>query len=452
MVSDRFGRNLLIRLAFLILATAGLGLSIAVPGYHGVSLVLLLATLWLVINLYHHVNRTNAELGRFLDAARNEDFGQRFESSEGAGFETLSAALRNIMQKFSLSRQHQETALRHLRALTEHMPVPLLSLHTDGQIQLHNNAARRLFSGIGVHRIEDLNQFGEPFGETVNSIQPGQRRLVSFSDDGIERQLTVVATRFASGDAIEKLVSMQDIQSELDDVQLQSWQDLVRVLTHEIMNSITPVESMAKTATELVAEATSRLRSGGEISTALEELDDVHRAVDTVARRSDGLMQFVQSYRSLALVPAPQKQRLHLSELFQRLTRLFSEEWAEQGITCVTEINPDSLELMADPDMLDQLMINLLKNAAEALEAQDDAQLYLSARQSTRGYVLIELTDNGPGIPAEIANEVFVPFYTTKRDGSGVGLALARQIMIAHGGSITLSTPESGGARFTLVF
>ena len=356
------------------------------------------------------------------------------------------------MQRLKESRQQQEEKLQHLRSLTEHIPTPLLSLAADGRLQLHNNAARRLFGSVGIARLEDLQVFGAALPEALQAMSPGSRRLVNFCHDDMERQLTVVATQIITGSTQEKLISLQDIQGELDLIQLQAWRDLVRVLTHEIMNSITPVASLAKTATSLVADVRVKLDENAAMALVLEELDDVRKAVDTVANRSDGLMQFVQKYRSLTLLPAPQKQNLQLRDVFQGVEELLASQWQRQGIALSFDVQPQSLPLSADADLLEQLLINLLQNAQQALEGREAPEVTVVARMNQRGYVAIEVADNGPGIAAAIASEIFVPFFTTKRDGSGVGLALARQIMIAHGGSIAANPSASGGAKFTLIF
>lgn len=453
MAFNRFAVRLVLRVTLLTLALAGLSVALTTPGFYGTTLLLAAIAAVVLYELYNYVSRTNAELTRFLEAARYQDFGQRFgdaATAPGAGFERLNEAFGEVMQRFRIARRRQEESIRRLESLTEHIPVPLFSVHGDNSVQLHNNAARRLFGNNKVSRVEDLGVFGGQFVEAVKDLKPGERRLVSFSYDGVERQLTAVATQVVTATAREKLVSMQDIQSELDDAQLHAWRDMVRVLTHEIMNSVTPVASLAKTASELVDSA--RAVGSTDPDAALEALEDAHAAVDTVARRSDGLMQFVQSYRSLALQPTPQKQRLAVKEVFRRLEQFLSRRWEAAGIELTTQVEPDGLTLEADPGLLEQVLINLLTNAEQALEARDRPAVALSARLNRRGHVLIEVADNGPGIPAEMAKKIFVPFFTTRRGGTGVGLALTRQIIAAHGGSITAAASALGGARFTLIF
>ena len=324
-----------------------------------------------------------------------------------------------------------------------------MSVHTDGRLQVHNNAARRLLGSVSVARLEDLAVFGEDFLKQVQTVSPGERRLALFRADAMEQRIIISATEIVIAGRMEKLVSLQNIQSELDGVQLQSWQDLVKVLTHEIMNSITPVASLAKTAADLVDDAASKLSDQPDV---LEDLVDVKSAVETVARRSDGLMHFVQSYRRLTRLPPPNIQLLSLSELFAAVSQLVATEWDQQGIQLRVSVEPITLELNADAEMLEQVLLNLLQNSAQALVGQEDAQVQLIAGLNRHGHVRIDVSDNGPGIPEDIAGRIFVPFFTTRREGSGVGLALTRQVMLAHGGSVVLGESVAGGASFTLTF
>jgi two-component system nitrogen regulation sensor histidine kinase NtrY len=450
MVFKHFAFQIGLRIALLTLVLVASALLFLVPGYPVLRLLLSAIAVGQLYDIFRLVTRTNADLSRFLEAVRYADFGQRFDMRrKGAGFEELGAVFTDIVERFQLERNHQEEDLRHLRALTEHVPVPLMSLHADGSVQLHNNAARRLFSSAAVARVEDLLAFGEDFSRQVLAVEPGERRLSVFRLDGLEQQLTISATEIVVAGTLEKLVSLQNIQSELDGVQLQAWQDLVRVLTHEIMNSITPVASLAKTASDLVDDASSKLSGQPEVQ---EELADVKSAVDTVARRSDGLMHFVQSYRRLTRLPAPVMQPLLVADLFSRVAQLIAHEWEEEAIELVVQVQPQGLELTADTQMLEQVLLNLLKNAQQALSGHESPRVEMKASLNRQGYVSMEVSDNGPGVAEDIEKRIFVPFFTTRREGSGVGLALTRQVMLAHGGGVVLGESVDGGARFTLTF
>ncbi len=447
---SRFGASLAARLSIIMVSLAGLGYLFVLPGYHAATLLAFLITLGLTSEVFHFISRTNHELSRFLDAVRYADFGQRFQFVEqGAGFGELGSTFTHILDRFREDRKNQEAELRHLKALLEHVPVPLISVLSDGRITLWNNSARRLFGITEVTRLAHLNQFGADLSRQVGSLQPGESRLVTFQLDDISQQLTISASEITIATHTERLISLQNIQSELDGVQLSAWQDLVRVLTHEIMNSITPVASLAKTAVDLVDDVSLKIADKTDI---VEELKDAKDAVNTVARRSDALMNFVSSYRQLSRLPAPEKQRFAVTDLFLEVSRIATLDWAAKGISLQTNVSPTGLDVFADRQMIEQVLINLLQNCMHALKDVPDGQVRLSARLNQRGRVALDISDNGPGIEDEIASRVFVPFYTTRREGSGVGLALSRQVMLAHKGTISFNNNPDAGVCFTLVF
>ena len=243
------------------------------PGYHSATLLASIVLVLLAAELWRFVSRTNREVSRFLDAVRFADYSQRFDFDKaGSGFAELGRTFTRIIDEMRDRRAGQESGMRHLKALIEHIPVPLMTVHADDAITLQNNAARRLFGATHVTRVNDLRQFGPGFARAVDEAIPGDRELVTFTVEGAEYQLTLAATEVIIDGDRERLISLQDIQSEIDATQAEAWQDLVRVLTHEIMNSITPVTSLAQTAADLVDDV---VRETGPNSPIAEELEDV---------------------------------------------------------------------------------------------------------------------------------------------------------------------------------
>ena len=440
----------MLRLALLGIVMAALVWSLLQDGYYYVSLLTAALLLLTALELWGFVARTNRELSRFLDAARYADFSQRFSLQEaGSGFGELGDTLNEILQKLWHERAEQETDVRNLKALIEHVPIPLLTLHADESISLRNNAARRLFGNVSVTRLSDLRQFGKGFHDAVAESVPGRRELVVFDVENIEYRLTLAVSEVINEGEPSRLISLQDIQSELDETQAEAWQDLVRVLTHEIINSITPITSLAKSAADVVDDVIDGVPEDARVA---DDLADLRDAVATVARRSDGLVQFVDSYRQLTRLAPPEKKRVLLHELFDEISRLANAEFPGQQFLLVVSVEPEGLDVFADRDLLEPVLLNLIRNAAQATADQADARIELRGRLNRRGHVVLEVVDNGPGIPEELHRRIFVPFFTTKDQGSGVGLALARQVMIAHGGFIRLATTNVSGAHFTLTF
>ncbi len=441
-------------LAFRVMLV-GLSITVTVwlvlrPGYYSATILSAATLVLFSAELWWFVSRTNREIARFLDAARYADFSQRFSFGDvGTGFDELGAAFTDILDSVRGERENQEIEVRQLRALIEHIPVPLLTLHGDQSISLQNNAARRLFGAAHVTQLKDLRQFGLDFHDAVAAAVPGNRELVTFSVEGIEYQLTLATTEVFVAGVGDRLISLQDIQTELDLTQAQAWQDIVRVLTHEIMNSMTPVTSLATTASDVIDDVIDKTAADSPIA---EDLADLRDAISTVARRSDSLMQFVDSYRQLARLAPPEKKRVLISELFESVTRLAAAEWPDRRIALTQQVDPAGLDVFADRDLLEPVLLNLLRNAWHATLEVSEAKIDLRASLNRRGNIVIEVSDNGHGVADDIASKIFVPFFTTKEGGSGVGLALARQVMTAHGGFIRVMANDGGGAKFSLTF
>lgn len=432
--------------------------TITLQGYHVTSLLLAVIVIIQFIEITRFISKTNAELVRFFDAVRHADFSQRFELKQlGTGFDELGATFADILTGIQKVRSSQESELMHIKSIVEHVPVPLLSIDHSGKVTLWNNSVRRLFGAHAITKITDFAAFDSEFPQKLQSIVAGERTLVNITIDDMEHRLIISATEIITATRRETLLSLQDIQSELAIAQLQAWQDLVSVLTHEIMNSITPVASLAKTAVDLVQDVQAKTRTLPEVSNDVieeldEELDDVLGAVQTVARRSDSLMQFVTSYRRLTRLPAPNKQTISVEKLFAHVKALSTQEWQAKGLTLTTSIIPSELDVQVDTDMVEQVLINLLKNAEQALTQSKSPLVTMKAFLNLRGHVVIEVSDNGCGIKAENIGQIFVPFFTTKKEGSGVGLALTRQVMIAHNGKVAVRNNRQGGVTFSLTF
>ncbi len=447
---SRFGFSITWRLVLILAALGIAGYLFARPGYPVATLLVLVFAVAWAVELFRFVAKTNREVSRFLDAVRYADFGQRFEfSGLGAGFGELGETFTHILDRFRADRSQQVAELRQLKAMLEHVPVPLLSIHGNEHVELWNNAARRLFGSVAVTRLDDLQLFGVNVPKRMRELKASERTLLTLQMENHKQTFSIATSEITIADGSQRLVSLQNIQSALDVTQLQAWQDLVRVLTHEIMNSITPVSSLSQTAVDLVEDVREKIAGDDAL---VAELDDVKNAVTTVARRSDGLLNFVASYRQLTRLPPPAKSRFALSDLFADVERIVTADWTQGGTHLQIDVTPAGLELTADRQMIEQALINLLQNAHLAVRDQGDGVVALRAALNPRGTVTVEVADNGPGVSEDIVDRIFVPFYTTRSEGSGVGLALCRQIMIAHGGTISYAPNPGGGALFSLSF
>jgi signal transduction histidine kinase len=333
-------------------------------------------------------------------------------------------------------------AMQALEARLEHAPIALFNIQNAtgaGVVSPLNASARRLLAPGRASAPQDLHQL-------LAAQAAGQRRLIGFDTErGVERALVAVSALALQGTP-QRLAALMPVESELEAEALNAWRELVQVLTHEIMNSLTPVASLSRTACGLLDEAAAGLPSDIHA--------DLGTALDAISRRAASLVDFVGSYRSLSTVAQAQPQRVLLEELFERLAALLAPQWQALGGNLKFSVEPASLEVMIDPGQLEQALINLLKNAAEALATVSTAapQAQVSARLSRGGRLRIEVSDNGPGVPEALAAHIFTPFFSTKKQGRGIGLAMVRHLVHANGGTVRYARSVSAGARFMLTF
>jgi nitrogen fixation/metabolism regulation signal transduction histidine kinase len=408
-----------------------------------------------IFRLVYFVEGTNRKLTRFLDSIRYSDFSRSFSSSKrGESFQELDASFQEVVEAFKKQRIETEVQFRYMQTLVRHIGIGLISFNQEGEVELLNTAAKKLFDTGGLQRIGELETISPALFNAVNNIEHDDRKVLQVSIEYKTLELAIRATVFRLRDEMIKLVSLQDINAELEEKEMEAWQNLTQVLAHEIMNSVTPIASLSDTVKMLI-ETKTRENGDGYIIQK-EALNDVSKALETIENRSEGLIRFVNSYRDFTKIPKPDRKRFSVKKLLQSVKNLNKGEAKEQKINFNISVEPDSLKLTADPHLIEQALINLIKNAFRALKNQSDGVITLHAEMSGKGHIFIQVSDNGPGIPRENLDKIFIPFYSTQRPykggGSGIGLSLSRQIMRAHGGTLTVQSRRAGGTAFTLRF
>ncbi len=445
-----FGLLIILRLAVLSLGITGFVYMFNNPRYHVATFLMFVIVLMLIYELWFFLNKINREILRFLASVRYADFSQSFEFEDtGSRFTELGKTFTEIIEKFKKLRMTQEAELTYLRAMVNHIPVPLMTVKEDGSLSLINNAARRFFGIFQPTKVTDLKEYGEDFYEQLNTCRAGERRMAKISIDDFDTKLSLSLMEVTGSTGTEKLFSIQDIGEEIESTQLGAWQDLVRVLTHEIMNSITPVASLAQTTADIAEDVKQELPDNYPQK---REIDKISNAAMTMSRRAANLMQFVSNFRKLTRLPKPKKQTTKVHDLFNHVLNLAEADEANKKIKITADVTPPELEFNVDPEQIEQALINLLRNAEQALNEKEDGEINLKSYLNQRGRITIEVSDNGPGIKEDILNKIFVPYFTTKPEGSGIGLALTRQIMAYHGGFIGVANRQNGGVSFKMTF
>jgi nitrogen fixation/metabolism regulation signal transduction histidine kinase len=417
--------------------------------YYATIFILGLVIIYQIYSLIHYVEKTNRDLNRFLLTIKHEDFSQTFLGAGlGSSFDELKSAFNAVIQKFHQARSEKEEHFRYLQTVVQHVGVGLIAFKNDGKVELLNNAAKRLLKIPRLRNIHELSPVDKQLVQKLFELKSGQKALVKVEIQNELSQLSISATEFRMRDQNLTLVSLQNIQSELEEKELEAWQNLIRVLTHEIMNSVTPIASLASTVNDM-------LNSNSEPETAnltAETRSDVNGALRTIQKRSEGLLHFVDAYRNLTRVPVPNFQIFPVRELFRRIQQLMQPELTRHGIRFQHSAIPETLELTADTELIEQILINIVKNAIQAVADRADPSIGLVSKIDESGRVIIQVADNGPGISKEMLDKIFIPFFTTKENGSGVGLSLSRQIMRLHRGSLSVQSRPDEETVFTLRF
>jgi two-component system, NtrC family, nitrogen regulation sensor histidine kinase NtrY len=399
--------------------------------------------------MVYYVNSINHKLARFLDSIRFTDFSSSFtsDSKMGGSFREVNMAFNDVMEVFKQTRAEKEEQMLFLQVIIQHINTGIISFNQEGKIGVINNAAKQLLQIPQFRDISDLGKLSITLLQEVQEMKPGQR--ISFKvNSGLH--LIVQSTSLKMGGQSWTLLSFQNINAELQSNELEAWQNLTKVLRHEIMNSITPISSLVESLRTILDEDSYVHQEGMLVKK--DGFQDIQEGLDTIANRSRGLVNFVNAYRDYTNIPAPKKENIKIKNLFENVLGLMKEDLKSKAVLIHTEIEPEDLEVLCDPDQISMILINLVKNATESLQNHADRQIWLRAIGQGDLGILIQVEDHGPGIVPEALERIFVPFYTTKKTGSGIGLAISRQIMNLHKGSLTVSSEPDQKTVFSLNF
>src|SRR6478609_4245646 len=418
------------------------------------SYLLMLALLGAIIFQIKHIVKimetSNENIASFLDAIEFDDLSASFKTtSQDPGVQKLHKELNDALAKLRNSRKERDSEYQFFKNIVQHVGIGILTFKRDGSIQIINSAAKRLLRVTTAESIEDLREMSEPLVEACLKLKTGGRELVRLKAGDEVIQLSVFAIELTLRGEELKLISMSNIQSELEEKEMEAWQNLVRVLTHEIMNSVTPISSLAGIVEE---DLKHKLEKGSEIHLKKEEAEDMHLSLQTISRRSAGLIRFVKEFRNLTHIPKPKLTEVNVRKLLEEMAMLHKKELADHGVSITISVDPEHLTISVDKNMIEQVLINLIKNAIQAFDEQPDKKIELTAFTSEKGRAAISVKDNGAGIDAEALEKIFIPFFSTKKTGSGIGLSLSKQIMRQHEGRISVKSKLGEGTEFILRF
>ncbi|MEI9997506.1 MAG: ATP-binding protein [Rhizomicrobium sp.] len=446
MAYSRFAVQVSVRIVALALTIAVLLWVFANTRMYVTIGVILGLAIFEVAALVRFVTRANDEVVRLLDAVAFDDGTQSFSDDVSTRGE-LARALNRVIGQLRSSRSELDGRVRYLQAVLAHAPVALIAVNSQGRVQLLNPAARRLFGGP-IATVADFASHGDEFAAGMSAVNASGGALLRMECGPLTQHLKVAMTDLVILGSKQTIYSLQNISEELSAQEMTAWQTVMRTMAHEVMNSLTPISSLSATARESVDIARGTL---SQEHPALPALHDAAEALETVSRRSAGLLHFVQGHRRLTQKLVARTDLLLVRRTFARLQRLLAADLAARRIDFTARVEPEMLEMRADAELLDQALINMIRNAIDAVSCRPTGRIDLHASRGADGRVRIDVSDNGPGVPPGLREKIFVPFFTTKPEGSGIGLTLIRQVAAAHGGSFDLRETPEGGAQFSLL-
>jgi two-component system nitrogen regulation sensor histidine kinase NtrY len=450
MISKRFYINIIIKVSLIVLFSLLLGYFILKVQSIRFAIICLLTITVLTVSLISYLNRTNRSVKYFFDSVRNDDSNLTFPvENQIESLKELHVSMNNVnnqIQQLKIENRQQE---QYFQKILEHLATGIITYNHKGFIHHANSAAKRLLSTEVLTHLQQIERIDKKLFYTIKNLKPFERHLVAVNTKQGEIQLLLKSTSFGSNENELIILSIQDIKHELDEKEVDSWMRLIRVLMHEIMNSITPITSLS--------ESLSNIYLSGDKHVQPEEVTEktiatTLQGLNVIKEQGKGLLTFVDSYRKLTRIPKPEMKLFKVSELFSRVKILAGTLDKEGKKDISFLINDPDLEIFADENLISLVLINLIKNAMEANENNPDCKIKVIARCDLNDHPEICVSDNGPGISKENLEEIFIPFFTTRENGSGIGLSISKQILGAHGGSLKARSIPNRDTVFCMSF
>ncbi|NHE58162.1 sensor histidine kinase [Cyclobacterium plantarum] len=416
-------------------------------GVFAISLFIILTFVQLIL-LIRYAESSFKKVRQFLDNIKQSNYSTVYPVKfDGTETDDLHIEFNAILAKLKEDQLEKEANFQYFRTVFQHLSIGLITFEADGSVQILNTAAKRMLNIDKLNHIGEIAKVNKELHHAIENLRTGGSELIKIAHpDGI-MQLSVYAIELVLRDVKFKLVSLQNIQSELEEKEMEAWQNLIRVLTHEIMNSIAPISSLAATISTDIKHKIDKNEAVAE-----SDLEDYQMGISTIEKRSEGLINFVSDFRSLAHIPLPKFTAIKIRDLFDQMDILLQNQLETFQVALHKDITPEDLLLFADCSQIEQVLINLTQNSIHAVENEAEKNIYLRAFIDDNGKIIIEIEDSGKGIEEEALNKIFIPFFTTKKKGSGIGLSLSKQIMRRHKGNIQVRSTLGKGTVFKLIF
>jgi signal transduction histidine kinase len=401
-----------------------------------------------IVEMYRFQRKAHTELDQFVESIHYRDFSRYFDVKHApVELQPLRKGFNEINTTFKVISKEKETQYQYLQKILELVDTGIISYREhNGEVVWMNESLKRMLQLPYLKTIHSLARRDNDLYRQIALLKPGETRIATAHLEKNSFKILLSATAFQTEGNKFKLIAFQNVSEALDETESKAWQKLLSVMTHEIMNSIAPISSLAETLKYRLQQFTQRadFESGS--------MDDLELGIDTIKRRSEGLLKFAETYRNLNKITTLNLKRVYVRDLFENLHHLMQPTLDQKNIELEIVLKDPDLQLEADTNLVEQVLINLVVNAMEAVKEREEPRIVLSAYLSSTYRVVIRVADNGTGMPEEILEKIFIPFFSTKKSGSGIGLSLCKQIMMLHKGNIHVQSVEGQGTAFMMQF
>lgn len=447
MIFKRFEWSIVIRVLLLFVTTGATSFLLV----HGLLIYLVFAVpiiIYQVFEFYRFQQKAHQELDQFVESIHYRDFSRYFDVKHApVELQPLRKGFNEINTTFKVISKEKETQYQYLQKILELVDTGILSYEDEnGTVVWMNESLKRMLQLPYLKTIHSLERRDGELYRQIISLKPGDNKVSTAHLEKDSFKILLSATAFQTDGKIFKLIAFQNVNEALDETESKAWQKLLSVMTHEIMNSIAPISSLADTLKNRLKQSVN----GRQNETG--NFDDLELGINTIKRRSEGLLKFAETYRNLNKITAPNLKKVYVRDLFENLQQLMQPTLDQKNIDMEIILKDTDLQLDIDASLIEQVLINLLVNAIEAVKEKNHAKIALTSFMASNRKILIKVADNGTGMSDEVLDKIFIPFFTTKKNGSGIGLSLCKQIMMLHRGNMQVQSREGEGTVFILQF
>lgn len=399
-----------------------------------------------LIEFFKLQKKTQDELNQFVEAVHYRDFSRYFDVKHAsADIQPLRKGFNEINTTFKVISKEKETQYQYLQKILELVDTGIFSYDIEsGEVVWMNETLKKMLEVPYLKNVQSLSRRDKILFEEVSGLKPGETRIVNIHLEKTTFKALLSATAFQTDQKKYKLIAFQNVNEALDETESKAWQKLLNVMTHEIMNSVAPISSLAETLKNRLQLASAQIQD--------DAVEDLELGIDTIKRRSEGLLKFAETYRNLNKITTLHLKKIYVRELFANLHQLMQPTFEQKKTELEIILRNPDLQMQADVNLLEQVFINLIVNALEAVKEKESPKIILSADQTLDKKIILKVADNGQGMPEEVMEKIFIPFFSTKKSGSGIGLSLCKQIIMLHKGTIQVQSVEGQGTVFVMQF